>query len=253
MNLKWSSKFAKKPGKWIFVPTPYAVKKGKEIKRAVEKSWKPPLYYFHLRSGGHVEALRSHFEHNNFLRIDIKDFFGSINRTRVTRCLKDRFSYAVARSYANESTVKDPVTANRTVVPFGFVQSQIISAVCLSQSALGVCLDKLALNPAIALTVYVDDIIVSTSDSALLDQVLKDIQAAAEKAHFVLNANKQEGPAAAIKAFNIVLTKGSMEIEADRFKQFEEALKTATSENQRAGIKSYVASVNAGQGLAISV
>jgi hypothetical protein len=253
MNLKWSSKFELKPGKWVFVPTAEAVIEGKSIKKAIEKCWGPPSYYFHLRAGGHVEALRSHLAHDNFLRIDIQDFFGSINRTRVTRCLKDKFSYAIARSYANASTVPDPVIAKRTIIPFGFVQSQIVAAVCLAESALGICLDKLSLNPAVALTAYVDDIIISTSDTVLLEQVLKKIEIAAEKAHFDLNAGKQEGPATAITAFNIVLAKGLMKVDAERIKQFEEALKTATSDSQRAGIKSYVASVNAAQGLAILV
>ena len=87
MNPKWSSKFELKPGKWVFVPTPEAVTTGKKIKKTIEKCWRPPAYFFHLRVGGHVEALRSHLNHDNFLRVDIKDFFGSISRTRVTRCL----------------------------------------------------------------------------------------------------------------------------------------------------------------------
>lgn len=253
MNPKWSSKFELKPGKWVFVPTAGSVVEGKKIKKAIEMCWTPPSYYFHLKAGGHVEALRSHLAHEKFLRIDIKDFFGSINRTRITRCLKSKFSYSIARAFANASTVPDPADAKRIVIPFGFVQSQIIAAVCLAESALGIYLDKLALNKAVALTVYVDDIIVSTSDAVLLDQVLQDIEAAANRACFVLNADKQDGPGAGITAFNIVLAKGSLEVEADRLNKFKEAIVAATSENQRAGIKSYVASVNAAQGIAISL
>ncbi|PIY29882.1 MAG: hypothetical protein COZ09_02440 [Comamonadaceae bacterium CG_4_10_14_3_um_filter_60_42] len=250
MHPKWSSKFELKPGKWIFVPTAETVIEGRKIKLAIKKKWKPPSYYFHLKAGGHVEALRTHMEHDNFLRIDIRDFFGSINRTRVTRCLKDKFGYGIARSYANASTVPDPVVPKRFIIPFGFVQSQIIAAVCLEESALGIYLNNLSSNPAIALTVYVDDIIVSTSDKVLLDQVLTDIEVAAKRANFTLNADKQEGPAAAITAFNIVLAKDSMVVDASRMKKFEEAFATATSESQRAGIKSYVTSVNASQALA---
>lgn len=253
MNPKWSSKFELKPGKWVFVPTADSVAEGKKIKKAIEMCWTPPSYYFHLRAGGHVEALRSHLAHENFLRIDIKDFFGSINRTRITRCLKSKFSYSIARAYANASTVPDPVDTKRIIIPFGFVQSQIVAAVCLAESALGIYLDKLMLNPAVVLTVYVDDIIVSTSDAVLLEQVLQDIQEAAKKARFVLNADKQDGPGAGITAFNILLAKGSMEVEADRLNKFKEALMAATGENQRKGIKSYVTSVNAAQGVAISI
>jgi hypothetical protein len=250
MNPKWSSRFELKPGKWVFVPTAYAVLEGKKVKRAIEKCWKPPSYYFHLKAGGHVEALRMHLAHESFIRIDIRDFFGSINRTRVTRCLKKIFSYANARSYANASTVPDP-NEKRLILPFGFVQSQIVAAVCLSESALGKYLDRLCLNKLVALTVYVDDIIVSTAEAGLLDQILKDIEAAAERSSFTLNTTKQEGPSACITAFNILLAKGKMEVEAKRLQQFTEAFTTATSESQRAGIKSYVTSVNTLQGHAI--
>lgn len=250
MPIKWSSKFELKPGKWVFVPTEDSIELGKEIKRALEKCWTPPRYYFHLRAGGHVEALRTHLKHTHFLRIDVQDFFGSINRTRVTRCLKDKFPYSVAREYANASTVPDP-GAKRMIVPFGFVQSQIIAAVCLAESALGIYLDKLNKNPNVELTVYVDDIIVSSSDNELLEQVLDEIQVAADKARFVLNAAKQEGPAAMITAFNVTLTSGNMEVEPERLRLFVDALSIATSEFQRDGIKAYVTSVNPTQGSAL--
>ncbi|RYF61168.1 MAG: hypothetical protein EOO27_03170, partial [Comamonadaceae bacterium] len=174
MNTKWASKFELKPGKWVFVPTAESVAEGKKIKKAIEERWTPPPYYFHLRAGGHVEALRMHLKHTCFARIDIQDFFGSINRTRVTRCLTSKFGYAVARAYANASTVPAPKTT-RTIVPFGFVQSQIVAALCLAESALGVYLDRLASDSAIALTVYVDDIIVSCSDAVQLDNVVKGV------------------------------------------------------------------------------
>lgn len=252
MNPKWSSKFELKPGKWVFVPTPYSVETGLKIKKAIEACWKPPAYYFHLQAGGHVEALRSHLEHDIFLRVDIQDFFGSIGRTRVTRCLKNKFPYAIARSYANASTVPSPTAAKQSIIPFGFVQSQLVAAVCFLESALGVYLEKLSHNPEVALSVYVDDIIVSASDAAVLEQVLTEIQDAAKKAHFELNAGKQEGPAPDITAFNIVLAKGSLAIDAIRLERFVEALAEATSESQRAGIISYVCSVNVTQGTEIS-
>jgi Reverse transcriptase (RNA-dependent DNA polymerase) len=248
MNPNWSSKFELKPGKWVFVPTIEAVDIGKRIKKAIEKCWTPPPYYFHLKAGGHVAALRLHLSHDIFLRIDIQDFFGSISRTRVTRCLKNKFGYKIAYSYANESTVPVPGAANRYVVPFGFVQSQIIAAVCLAESALGAYLSRISSNSDLALTVYVDDIIVSSSNATLLKSIHEGIEEAASRAHFILNTEKQEGPSAVITAFNILLARGSMKVSADRYQQFKEALAAATSEHQRAGIQSYVTSVNALQG-----
>ncbi len=250
MAIKWSSKFELRPGKWVFVPTPESIDTGRKIKRALEKCWIPPPYYFHLRAGGHVEALRSHLKHSQFLRIDIQDFFGSINRTRVTRSLKNKFPYKIAREYANASTAPDP-SDKRIMLPFGFVQSQIVAAVCLAESALGIYLDKLKANSNVELTVYVDDIIVSSSDNALLEQVLQDIKAAADKASFTLNPCKQEGPASIITAFNVTVTSGNMEVDPERLKLFEEALSEASSEQKIAGIKAYVMSVNTKQGLTL--
>jgi hypothetical protein len=93
-----------------------------------------------------------------------------------------------------------------------------------------------------------DPSIVSTSEAGLLEEIVKEIENAAERAHFSLNTTKQEGPSACITAFNIILAKGSMEVGAERLKKFEEALAAATNASQRAGIKSYVTSVNPIQG-----
>src|SRR5262245_45013433 len=135
---KWSTKFPLKPGKWVFVPTNETVKVGREIKKAVEKYWKKrPRYFYHLRAGGHIAALRSHLGNSTFVRLDITDFFGSINRSRITRCLVPMVGFKKAREWANASTVIDPGNPKRWIVPFGFVQSPILASLCLEQSALG--------------------------------------------------------------------------------------------------------------------
>lgn len=108
MHLKWSSKFEHKPGKWVFVPSGECAAVGTKIKAAVEKNWDIPKFYFHLRSGGHVEAIKTHLKHRYFLHADIQDFFGSINRSRITRHIGEWFPYEIAREMANASTVKDP-------------------------------------------------------------------------------------------------------------------------------------------------
>ncbi len=251
MNPKWSTKFQLKPGKWVFVPTREMVALGKEIKRAIEKRWTPPTYFYHLRAGGHVLALRSHLRNSMFLRLDIQDFFGSINRTRVTRCLKPNFGYAKAREWANASTVVNPEKAKQFIVPFGFVQSPIIASLCLHESALGRYLAKLRKNKNFAISVYVDDIIVSCKENevdALNNQILSSLEQAAQRSRFVLSAGKMQGPAPAISVFNIDLAHASMRVEEGRMEEFLLALKKSNSEFERAGILAYVTSVNADQG-----
>lgn len=248
---KWTFKFELKPGKWVFVPTSDSIKTGSKIKKAIETCWTPPPYYFHLRSGGHVAAIKSHLAHTSFLHIDIQDFFGSINRSRVTRCLRSKLGYNIAREMASASTVRHPNDKNRYIVPFGFVQSQIVAALCLDESGLGIYLKKLSKLKDVSLSVYVDDIVISCNDPQLNALILQEIGDASEKSRFKLNADKQQGPAGAITAFNILVTSDSMQIEPGRLQKFAESFAISTSEYQRAGILSYVQSVNAEQASAL--
>jgi hypothetical protein len=252
---KWSSKFELKPpgsGKWVFVPTEESKLAGAKIKAFIQNCWSPPSYYYHLRSGGHVEAVKTHLGHTTFLHVDIQNFFGSINRSRVTRNLKAKFSYEVAREIANASTVRHPDNKSRYIIPYGFVQSQILAALCLDQSRLGTYLDKLCKQKDVALSVYVDDIIVSCTDVDQARAILVGLIASAESAGFTLNSDKQEGPAAEITAFNILVSNDSMAIHEDRLAKFVKALAVTSSEHQRAGIFSYVKSVNVDQSDSLS-
>lgn len=247
MPPKWSSKFELKPGKWVFVPTEESKAIGSRIKKTIEDYWTPPDYYYHLRSGGHVEAVKSHLGHTIFLHVDIKDFFGCINRSRVTRHLKSWLSYDKAREMASASTVRHPRDEARFIVPYGFVQSQIVAAFCLERSRLGTYLHKLSKVADVAVSVYVDDIIVSCNAADLADSFLAELNSAAESSGFKLNLEKQQGPGAAITAFNISVTNNLMLIDEDRLTKFAGDLLASESERQKAGILSYVKSVNVSQ------
>ena len=174
MSAKWLYRFELKPGRWVFVPSIDSVNLGREIKERLEQAWKIPKYHYHLRSGGHLSALRSHLQHAVFIRVDLRDFFGSLNRTRVTRSLKPFFGYDTARHWANASTVKHPIDSKRTIVPYGFVQSPIVASVCLRYSALGKYLQSLQKRDDLALSVYVDDIIISTDEYSVAESIAKE-------------------------------------------------------------------------------
>lgn len=251
MIQRWTSKFELKPGTWVFVPTTEAVIKGREIKRAIEERWKkPPSYYYHLRNGGHVAALQSHTGNTSFIHLDIKNFFGSINRTRVTRSLKKMFAYPTAREWANYSTVVDPKHEKgilKYILPFGFVQSPMIASLCLRDSALGACLERLHRRGGITISVYVDDLIISTNDEIISNHVLAEIKHATQRAGFVLNTDKEEGPAASITAFNIELSHKSLLVEPARLEAFWDAILKADSTHQAEGIIGYIRSVNRAQ------
>src|ERR1700712_4044460 len=144
MPAKWVHRFEAKPGRWVFNPSPEARAEGAEIKAAVEKNWKAPAYYYHLRNGGHVAALRSHLASRFFVKLDLSDFFGSISRSRVSRTLKTFYSHAVARQMATSSTVRHPDNPGRTILPYGFVQSPLLASLVLHKSSLGKFLEALS-------------------------------------------------------------------------------------------------------------
>lgn len=245
---RWKHKFQIKLNSWVFVPTEEAVEYGVIVKNSLESRWSSPNYYFHLRDGGHVKALYSHVNNSYFIHLDIKDFFGSINKSRITRCLKGLFSYENAREIAVASTVRlRDFDADKYILPFGFVQSPLLASICLRKSKLGKVLHYLSKTKDIAVSVYMDDIIISGCDVELLLQTLNNIKSSAERSKFYLNSEKEEGPSKKITAFNIELSHELLEVTEDRIGKFISAYEMAQSNAQREGIIGYVSSVNEGQ------
>lgn len=243
----WDSKFELKPGTWVFVPTKASVTDGNLIKDVINRSWTPPNNYCHLHAGGHIKALKSHLNNSVFAHLDIQDFFGSINKTRVTRCLKGLFSYANARTIASLSTVVHPDT-KKIILPFGFVQSPILASLCLAKSALGSCMRELPKRYTdLVVSVYVDDIILSCNDEATLNQATTEVKQCAKRSGFALNLKKEEGPAPKITAFNIEISNLSLEVTPTRYAEFVSAFTESTIFAQREGIRNYVNSVNLAQ------
>lgn len=245
MTPKWASRFEIKPGAWVFVPTKETIEAGLEIKKALEERWKPPPNYYHLLCGGHVGALRAHAGNSWFIHLDVKDFFGSINRSRITRCLKNLFGYERAREIANASTVIHPSRGD-FILPFGFVQSPLIASICLYKSALGSRLQGLQ-KEGLTVSVYVDDLILSSNDLHVAHEAMTAVKHGAERSGFRLNQDKEEGPAEKITAFNIDLSAKYMAIEPERLVAFLDAFQAAESSHQQLGILGYVKSVSPAQ------
>lgn len=250
MSAKWDRRFElkNKPGTWIYVPTDEYREYGKTIKLAIEKKWHSPGYYFHLRAGGHISALKIHQNNSYFSHLDIANFFGSVSKSRVTRHLTKIFGYDTARKYAEQSTVRNPKNGAPSL-PFGFVQSSIIASLCLYKSALGKTIAKYAKNSNIEISVYVDDLILSSRSKQDLDTATKEIQIAAERSLFTLNRAKQVISLPKITAFNIELTTNSLTLTNDRLHEFLLALQKSPEENIRKGILSYIHTVNPNQAI----
>ena len=242
---RWISRFEIKPGAWVFVPSEKSIEVGKEIKLQVEKHWVPPPYFYHLQKGGHVKAIKKHLQSISFIHLDIQNFYGSINKSRVTRCVKKYLGYKKARSIALESTVKFPnAKENRYILPFGFVQSPILASLCLAESSLGGYLNKLYLQNKVLISVYMDDFVLSTRKKVDLNSILVCFKEIAEKSKFKTNPHKEEGPADKITAFNIDLQHKQVEIEFERYRKFIEAFNKSSNQHQRLGIRRYVNTIN---------
>lgn len=245
---RWNSKFQIKKGAWVFVPTEETIEKGLKIKNLIEEHWSFPRHYYHLRKGGHIRALREHIKHKFFIHLDIKNFFGQINRSRVTRSLKEYIAYEKAREIAVESTVRLPESTEvKYILPFGFVQSPIIASLCLSKSALGRYLTHLQQQKEYSVSIYMDDILVSANNSEKLMMEMMKIKTVSEKSGLPLNADKQEGPDTYVKAFNIEISQGLLKIMPSKLQELATTYATSENENQRAGIRNYVSSVNPNQ------
>jgi hypothetical protein len=192
-----------------------------------------------------VAALRAHQCNSVFLHLDIEDFFGCVTKNRITRCLKPLVGYEKAREIARESVVFHPTEKNRLMVPYGFVQSQLLASICLAGSALGRYLIRLSDDSArAAISVYVDDIVISTRDPRIAADIYAEIQEAATRARFRLRPKGSNEPTAEIRAFNILLREDSMFVADDRMNKFETALRDSSSDAQKQGIVSYVGTIN---------
>jgi len=243
--VSWTEKYELKPGRWVYIPTEESKQLGRQIIQLVNSKWKAPLYFYHLKKGGHVQALKSHLGNQYFVSLDLTDFFGSMSRTRVTRSLKEHFCYDTARAIAKASTIphlrKDEHSHS---LPYGFTQSPILASICLDKSTLGKCIKECNRSSEAVLTVYMDDFVISSKSEAHIKKWLTNLKLAAKKSHLNFNEAKETPISPTIEVFNIKLSRQNLAITNERFSLFYEAYKNSKSEPQKNGIGGYVWTVN---------
>lgn len=189
-------------GKPVFAPSKLGRRIGNDIKERVERSYAFESFYYHLRKGGHVAGIQSHRPNRYFCKLDIQNFFYSVARNRVTRCLR---SISIPRSshYGKWSCVKNPFSEPSYALPYGFVQSPILATLVLAQSAIGTALRKLSTHTNVA--VYVDDITLSSNDLASLQNSYDELMEAFDLAGLAPNAGKCAAPCETLSVFNCSL------------------------------------------------
>ena len=245
---KWVHRITLDSGKWIFVPSQSMRVIGRNIVKKVRPEWRPPKYFYHLKRGGHLAAINAHVENKYFSRLDIKNFFGSITASRITRTLKPYFGYDASREIAKASTVRIPgCSEKRLMLPFGFIQSAILASICLDKSSLGIFLQKIQKDKTISLSVYMDDILVSSNDEQRLIDITIEIKNHLIKSHWVSNSKKEVIASESITAFNIDLAQNHLRISDERMHQFQFNFHKTENLNKKKGIYSYVKTVNIDQ------
>jgi hypothetical protein len=122
-------------------------------------------------------------------------------------------------------------------------QSPILASLALDRSKLGAYLRKASANPALDVSLYMDDIVISSDDEKLLANVACSLETASVAASFPLSTSKRQGPAPCVSALNIDISHISMLITDARMNAFHSAFASG-NDTTREGIVSYVASVN---------
>lgn len=227
-------------GKPIFVPNERGRDIGEDVKGWVEIKAAFDHFYHHLREGGHVAALHNHRANRFFARLDIERFFYSIGRNRVVRALRE-VDVPRPAHFGKWSTVRNPFDDPRYSLPYGFIQSPILASLVLMQSELGTALRRKA--ETLTVSVYMDDISISSNDQRELETAFDELVASAARAGFALNEQKMRRPAPAMDVFNCEIEQGSSVVSEARIAKFHEVQRTAASV---AGFERYVARVKRG-------
>jgi hypothetical protein len=229
-------------GKYIFVPTDQAKRKGERIIKYFSR-FEFPDYFYHYKPGGHVAALHAHLQNKLFFKIDIQNFYYSIARMRVTRALRS-YNYPGANTVAMWSCVRNPYNGPDHVLPIGFVQSPLLASLVLLKSPVARAVERAIAN-GVCISVYMDDFIGSHDDEAVLAAAFADIRGTAIAAGLTPNPNKLIAPINAITAFNCDLTHGAANLTPQRIAQYEaKEDRTALSDASFEQYKALVASAN---------
>ena len=235
-------KFLLPNGRQVFVPSAPARQNGSVVHADVLRRWRVPHYFYHLRRGEHLAALRAHLHDRCFSTLDISGFFDSVTRSKIYRALRSiGINRRKAWEIAREGTVEK--TTRNFSLPYGFVQSAALASLALDRSALGRRMKVLARSNHTRLSCYMDDVVLSGIEESAVESGRLALIEAAHLSNFVINTSKSQPPGPKITVFNIVLSNSEMALTGNRIHQFERDLIHATPP-AAAAILGYTRSVN---------
>lgn len=238
----WLDKFEIKPGRWVYVPSEESRVFGSKLHNFILKKWSPPSYFYHLQDGGHISAINDHLHNEFFCIIDIKNFFGCVSRSQVTRALKRlSASYGDAREITLRSTVRNSESRTGFCLPYGFVQSPVLASLVFDFSDAGNALSEIVVDDRMTVSLYMDDLIISSNDFDLLSHTYEQLKDRLDQNGFEPSV-KSQPPSKNITVFNIEVSKRIAEITEERMKKFDDQLADATPASAEA-IDRYISTV----------
>jgi hypothetical protein len=225
-NSKWHWKRAN--GKILYAANDGADRRGDLIIEFCEREVNFPLCFYHYRKGGHVVALHGHLKNTIFFKIDIQNFFYSISRNRVAAALHQS-GFPWARSFAKWSSVRNPYpTGPRYCLPIGFKQSPALASLVLMHSPI-MAMVEAAEGAGAFVSIYLDDLIVSANDEAVLQELFAGFLKAFEEANLAPNPAKVVSPTGEIIVFNCELRHGFARVTEERIAKYLEEDRSAAS------------------------
>jgi hypothetical protein len=240
----YSSRFRLPNGKWAYIQFKGLAGDANRHMRRIRGFWNPPDHFFHFQKGGHVAALRQHQGRAWYGKIDLSRFFNHVTRHRVTRCLKRLgYSFRDAEEFAVASTVCVDHKEWRFALPYGFVQSPLLASIAFDLSELGNCCRRLNSGNC-AVSIYVDDIVISGDTKAEVEAALSEMHQAARMSNFAINTAKSRAASTALQAFNIDFDAHEMNISNERFDEMGRDVMFSGAGQVSDGILGYVRSVN---------
>lgn len=161
--------------------------------------------------------------------------------------MKVGFRNREALEIATESCVEHN---GRKFLPYGFPQSMVLATLVVDFSALGRKILDLKAN-GIIITVYVDDILISSDDISELQEAYDEVKAAVNLSGFSISSSKSEAPNREVKAFNCSIS-SRMELLPARMARFRDKMKTA-SPKAKSSVLRYVNVINPSQAIELSI
>ncbi|BFL83827.1 hypothetical protein LFREDSHE_22770 [Shewanella baltica] len=103
------------------------------------------------------------------------------------------------------------------------------------------------------MTVYMDDILLSSKSATSLQTWYDNLIMAADRSKFLVNLDKSHGPSNKTTVFNITLSHRDMKVDERRFETFMEEYQKSDNPFQKHGIGAYVGTVSKAQALQLDV